>query len=109
MGAYLDEVKICSINEETFQNNINTYLFARNTTTGNEAYCKTRMYSFEILINENNSVKNFIPCYSTTTVTNVDGEICEKGTAGLYDLVEGEFYTNKGDKTKGDFVCGPEV
>ena len=64
---------------------------------------KLKMYSDEVLI------KDFIPCYSTITVTNVDGEICEKGTAGLYDLVEGKFYTNKGDKTKGDFVCGPEV
>ena len=67
-----------------------------------------KLYSLQ-LKNNDSLIKNFIPCYSTSTVTNVDGEMCEKGTAGLYDLVEGKFYTNKGDKTKGDFVCGPEV
>ena len=88
------------------------YFFAMNSGgqpisfSNNFQIYECKMYSNfegEILI------KNFIPCYATTTVTNVDGEICEKGTAGLYDLVEGKFYTNKGDKTKGDFVCGPEV
>lgn len=52
-------------------------------------------------------LRNFIPCKSTTTVTNVDGDTVPADTKGLYDLVEGEFYTNKsGGK---DFTAGPEV
>ena len=62
---------------------------------------KTEIYQDDDLIN------NFIPCYSTTTVTDVNGKQCPEGTKGLYDLVEGNFYTNKGSGD--DFKAGPDV
>jgi len=64
-------------------------------------YCK---------ISENNKfIRIYIPCYSTTTVTDVNGKNCPSGTKGMYDTVEGKFYTNQGDPTKGDFIAGPDV
>ena len=85
------------------------YIFTKNKYN-NEPSSLANFKMYYCNISENSiKIRTFIPCYTTTTVTNVDGEICNEGTAGLYDLVEGKFYTNKGDKTKGDFVCGPEV
>ena len=58
------------------------------------------MYSFQIY--DNNSLNSsFIPCYSTTTVTDVDGIERPKNTIGMYDTVEGQFYVNKGTGTFG--------
>ena len=54
-----------------------------------------KIYSCQILDNEQ-LIRNFIPCYSTTTVTDVDRKECSAGTVGLYDTVEGKFYTNQG-------------
>ena len=51
--------------------------------------------------------RDFIPCYSTTIVTNVNGKECPTGTKGMYDLVEGKFYTNLGNGE--DFKAGPDV
>ena len=88
----------------------NIILFAIITYDNNGVLGKgNQILYYSNIYNNNTLVRGFVPCYSTTTVTNVDGEICDEGTAGLYDLVEGKFYTNKGDKTKGDFICGPEV
>ena len=106
-NCYVNDELVATINDNSNKTSIiSLALFARNPS-GNNPFLGRINYS-KIWDNEN-IIRNFIPCYSTTTVTNVDGEMCEKGTAGLYDLVEGKFYTNKGDKTKGDFVCGPEV
>ena len=51
-------------------------------------------------------IRSFVPCYSTTTVTDVNGNECEAGTIGMYDLVEGKFYTNQGN---GIFLKGDDV
>ena len=51
-------------------------------------------------------VRDFIPCYSITTVTDVNDNECSEGTRGMYDLVEGKFYTNQGS---GVFEIGEEV
>ena len=65
------------------------------------------MYYYVKIYNKNDKlIFNGIPCYCTTTVTNVDGESCPKDTIGLYDTVEGKFYTNKGT---GTFVKGADV
>ena len=48
---------------------------------------------------ENKVIREFLPCYATTTVTDVDGEQCLAGTVGLYDTVNGQFYTNQGTGT----------
>lgn len=50
---------------------------------------------------ENKVIREFLPCYATTTVTDVDGEQCLAGTVGLYDTVNGQFYTNQGTGTFG--------
>ncbi len=52
-------------------------------------------------------VRNFIPCYSTTTVTDANGVQKPANTKGLYDRVEGKFYTNQGSGA--DFIAGPNV
>ena len=65
-----------------------------------------RIYSFECTDNEGNKMFNFIPCYSTTAVKDVNGNDCPNGTRGMYDLVEGKFYTNQGT---GEFIVGPDV
>jgi len=65
------------------------------------------MYYYVKIYNKNDKlIFNGIPCYCTTTVTNVEGASCEAGTIGLYDTVEGKFYTNKGT---GTFVKGADV
>ena len=92
--------------------NFSMYLFARHigwrNTDGNfvNGYCKEKLYLCQIFEN-NIMIRNFIPCYSTTIVTDVNEEACSKGTVGLYDLVEGKFYTNQGAGE--DFKPGPEV
>ena len=71
---------------------------------------KTGIYFnvYELMCWKNNElVRNFIPCYSTTSVINVDGNSVPTNTKGLYDLVEGKFYTNQGSGD--DFIAGPDV
>ena len=57
---------------------------------------KGKIKKFEI-----ENVANFIPCYTTTTVTDVNDKQCSAGTTGMYDTVEGKFYTNQGTGTFG--------
>ena len=77
------------------------YIFyANNIFSGFPMKGKIKMFEIE-------NVANFIPCYSTTTVTDVNGKSCPNGTKGLYDTVEGKFYTNQG--TGEDFIPGPDV
>ena len=64
-----------------------------------------KLYDF-MLYHDNILVRNFIPCYSTTTVTDINDKQCSKGTIGLYDLVENKFYTNQGT---GTFIKGNDV
>ena len=73
-----------------------------------DGLCKTkcRIKSLKISINEEEKA-NFIPCYSIATVTNADGKQCPIRTIGMYDLVEGKFYTNQG--IGDDFIAGPDI
>ena len=69
--------------------------------------CGINGYIHEFEVNENNElVRNLIPCYSKTTVIDVNGVEQPKDTIGMYDLVEGKFYTNQGT---GEFIKGPDV
>ena len=81
------------------------YLFARNRNGAIDYGCEMRLYYFKLFDN-GNIVRNLIPCYSTTIVTDVNGKSCPSGTKGLYDTVEGKFYTNQGT---GEFIAGPDV
>ena len=96
-------------NNLQFQNNSTTlnvessekmYIFAMNNSPNPVAY-GSKIYSMTI-----DQIRNFIPCYSTTTVTDVDGIERPKDTIGLYDTVEGKFYVNKGT---GTFLKGNDV
>ena len=67
----------------------NIYLFDRSTAGGTWL---TRFYSFTIY-SENVLVRNFVPAKNSSNVI------------GMYDLVEGKFYTNQGT---GTFTAGAE-
>ena len=86
--------------------NYNYYLFAKSSS--GTANCNSKFKMNYCKISNNDSlIRYFIPCYSTTNVTNVDGKSVTANTKGLYDLVEGTFYTNKGSGI--DFTPGSEV
>ena len=93
-------------NIQNFSNNLNMYLFTCNDD-GIAHLKRASIYLYECKIyDDKDLVRNFIPCYTTTTVTNVDGNQVPANTKGLYDLVEGKFYTNQGT---GEFIAGPDV
>ena len=60
-----------------------------------------KLYNFKLYNKYNEIQRDFIPCYSTKTVNDVDGESWPKDTIGLYDTVNGKFYANKGTGTFG--------
>ena len=68
-------------------------------------FCKEKLYNCQIYDGET-LVRNFIPCYCTETVINVEKKQCQAGTVGLYDTVEGKFYTNQGT---GEFIKGSKL
>lgn len=72
----------------------NIFIFACNNSSVRYYTGKTKCYYFKI--KENNTVvRNFIPCKRT-----------EDNIAGLYDIVNDEFYKSKG---AANFTAGPEV
>ena len=79
------------------------YLFTRGVTKDFKA--EILLYNCKLEI-DGELVRNFIPCYSITTVTNADEESVPSNTVGLYDIVEGKFYTNQGT---GTFLKGKDV
>ena len=104
-----DGVKIL---ESNYKNNLqlisSLYIFAANQS--NSPYTglcsgKARVYLCKIY-DENLMVRNYIPCYSTKEVIDVNNKQCTVNTKGLYDTVEGKFYTNQGT---GEFIAGPDV
>ncbi len=57
-------------------------------------YCEEKIYNVKIYTS-GNLVRDFVPCYRKSD-----------NVAGLYDLVNGVFYTNGGS---GEFTVGPDV
>ena len=85
------------------------YFFAMNAGGQPTAFSNHfQIYECKIYSDSENTnlIRNFIPCKSTTTVTNADGNQVPANTKGMYDTVEGKFYTNQGT---GEFIAGPEV
>ena len=80
-------------------------IFANNKVGNIVEYSCAKLYTFK-MYNKNNLVRDFIPCYSTTTVTDVNGNVQQSGTIGLYDMVQGKFYTNA---ASGTFLKGADV
>ena len=77
------------------------YIGTYGAAPGNASYSlKGKIYYCKIFNNEI-LTRDLIPCYCTTTVTDVNVKQCSAGTAGLYDTVEGKFYTNQGTGTFG--------
>ena len=100
--AYTYSINFAPIN---YDFNANMYLFAyRNLPIQTIQPASAKIYN--CYISKDNITRNFIPCYSTTSVTNVDGKQVPANTKGLYDTVEGKFYTNQGT---GVFIAGPDV
>ena len=86
------------------ETNFNITLFARLSNWESpgqlECFVKGKCCTAYILYKDS-PVRNFIPCYSTTTVTDVDGTERPAGTVGMYDTIDGKFYVNKGTGTFG--------
>jgi len=80
----------------------NMYLFRGNNVLNN---AKCKIYNYIVYKQEKKKME-LIPCKSTTTVINANGGSVPANTKGLYDTVEGKFYTNQGT---GEFIAGPEV
>ena len=87
--------------------NYNYYLFAKSSSGTANCNSKFKMNYCKIS-NDDSLIHYFIPCYSITAVTNADVDPVSANTKGLYDLIEGKFYTNKNNSGV-DFTPGPEV
>lgn len=87
--VYLNGELIIEYNPETFTTS-EVYIFRRNN--GDAGSCT--IYYLKIY-EDGTLIRNYVPC-----IRNEDSVI------GMYDLVEGEFYTNSGT---GNFIQGPEV
>lgn len=81
-------------NAENFQHDYAIFLFARNNAGTMDMASKSRIYSCKIYDN-GTIVRDFVPCYRKS-----DGKV------GMYDIVNGVFYVNKGT---GEFLYGGDV
>ena len=84
----------------------NYLLFSINNQGVVQDNASFKMYSCEIKMN-NVLIRKYIPCYCKEAVIDINGKTCPANTKGLYDIVEGKFYTNQG--TGEDFIPGPDV
>lgn len=82
-------------------NNDSLYLLTYGGDPNNSDYTIEEKVYYCKIYNNNDLKRNFIPCDSTTTVTDLDGIQRSEGTVGIYDTVTGQFYTNKGTGTFG--------
>ena len=87
--------------------NFNYLLFAINNNGIIDRKSSFKMNSCKILEN-NQLIRYYIPCYSVTNVINSNSNSIPANTKGLYDLVEGKFYTNQ-NTSGNDFTAGPDV
>ena len=104
----INDVKYNSeMNLLSSKQNYSSYIFARHQLYPFNSYSCFIGKIFSCNIYEDNiCIRNFIPCYCTTTVIDVNNKQCESGTIGMYDLVEGKFYTNQGT---GEFLKGKDI
>lgn len=93
---YVDGELILSFEEIEFTTPAPLELFACYTATNGSGYLPSyeKIYSCKIYDNEI-LVRDYIPCYRKAD-----------GVAGLYDMVNNEFYTNLGT---GEFLKGEEI
>ena len=106
---FVDGEKMVSLKKSIFQSSADIYIFKDNNPTSiTKRNCMMELFNFEIYDDEI-LIRKYIPCYSIKKVIDTKGKEYSAGTKGLYDIVEGKFYTNQGDPTKGDFIAGPDV
>lgn len=86
--------------------NNNYFLFSINRDGRSSSNASFKMNYCTIKNKDDLFIRHYIPCYSTTIVTDVDGIERPKYTAGMYDIVNGSFYVNKGT---GTFLKGADV
>ena len=74
----------------------NVYLFALNFQSANGAafFGITKMYYYKVMQGET-VIQHFIPCYRKAD-----------NVAGMYDIVNGQFYANQGT---GNFIVGGDI
>lgn len=99
--SYSGTVQTHSVATAVTNNTGKIFIFANhnsgtsgNTSTGTQIVAGMRLYSFKMWDN-NVLVRNFIPCYRKSD-----------NVIGLYDLVNGTFYTNAGS---GTFIKGNDI
>ena len=85
----------------------NYFLFSLNKGGTSQGPASFKMNSCKILEN-NQLIRYYIPCYSVTNVINSNSNSVPANTKGLYDFVEGKFYTNQ-NTSGNDFTAGPDV
>lgn len=96
---YLDGNLLKTFNEGVFQANTNLFIFndRKNIESTGKTGGKMKMYYF-IIYENNNIVRNFIPCYRKSD-----------NTIGLYDLINNSFYTNSNTAFIKDFSKGNDI
>lgn len=104
--AYLDNIFQINLSNNGIPINYNYFLFSINHTGRGTDHASSFKMDYCKIIRDNILIRYYVPCYSTTTVTNADNEQVPENTKGLYDLIEGKFYTNQGT---GDFIAGPDI
>ena len=77
----------------SFQSQYNMWIFAANSSGTAQYLCKAKIYSAQIY-DDGVLIRNFVPARNAS------------GTLGLYDTVNGAFYTNAGS---GTFTAGADI
>lgn len=93
-GYLNDELKYTNNYSGIYNFTRTWYIFKLNLDTFPYGGGKIRIFNYKITQN-NTLVRNFIPCYRKSD-----------NVAGMYDLVNGQFYTNQGT---GSFIVGNDV
>lgn len=93
-NLYINDALIFSDTYTSFTPNTGMYLFAMNQTSSVTFLSSIRVYSCKVYDGDT-LVRDFIPCYRISS-----------SAVGLYDLVNDEFYTNRGE---GTFTYGSVV
>ena len=92
-GLYVDFILYGSSNSGSFACSYNYILFGFNNGSSGIVYTKSRVYACKIY-NSGTLIRNFVPARNAS------------GTLGLYDTVNGAFYTNAGS---GTFTAGADI
>ena len=107
-GTFFDNNKVAITNFDEIPNTDETIKVFKRLITFEDYNSIRRIYELNYYNIDDVLVRNYIPCYSITAVINANGTQVSTNTKGLYDLVEGKFYTNKNTSCE-DFTAGLDV